>query len=134
MKQNNTTELLGNSFNEMYNKNVPPSPQTPTDPKSLLFPRFSRIFYGKSTFFSPCATFILIPCEIRPAQCQKAKNFAQSHGPRRHNHKRTQQQHDYKPKDDPKNLPSMPLIGEACVYSYVGIRMAGQSRGMGLQP
>ena len=47
MKQNNYTELLGESFNTIYNKNAPPPrpSQTPN-------PDFSRIFYRKSVVFS----------------------------------------------------------------------------------
>ena len=37
MKQNNSTELFGYSFNNIYNKNGPPDP---LDPKPAFFPNF----------------------------------------------------------------------------------------------
>ncbi len=39
MKQNNSTEFSGHSFNNVYNKTDPP-PQAPQDPKSAIFPGF----------------------------------------------------------------------------------------------
>ena len=38
MKQNNSTELLSYSFNNIYDENEPPHPR---DPKSAIIPRFS---------------------------------------------------------------------------------------------
>ena len=43
MKQNITTERLGYSFNKIYRKMVPQTPQTP----NLHFSRISTIFYMK---------------------------------------------------------------------------------------
>ena len=39
IKQNNSTEVLGCSFNNLYNKNAPPDP---LDPKSTIFPGSPR--------------------------------------------------------------------------------------------
>ena len=47
MKQNNSTELLGCSFNNIYRKMSPP--RSP-DPKSAIVYWFCRIFYRKSAF------------------------------------------------------------------------------------
>ena len=48
MKQNNSTELLGNSFDEIYNKNGPPDPP---DPKYRFFPDFPGFSTGVQPFF-----------------------------------------------------------------------------------
>ena len=43
MEQDISTELLGHSFNTIYNSNGPQTPQTPQTPNPD-FPRFSLIF------------------------------------------------------------------------------------------
>ena len=48
MKQNNSTELLGHSFNTIYSKNA--SPQTPWTPNPQLFLDFPRFSIGLTTF------------------------------------------------------------------------------------
>ena len=46
-KQNNSTEFLGYSFDDIYNKNGPPDP---LDPRSGFFPGFLRFSTGTALF------------------------------------------------------------------------------------
>ena len=46
MKRNNSTELRGYSFNNIYGNNGSPDPLDPLDPKSAFCSPVSRICYG----------------------------------------------------------------------------------------
>ena len=51
MQQNNSTELLGYSFNNIYSKDAPPDP---LDPKSVFFPIFLGFSIGnRSSLWRP---------------------------------------------------------------------------------
>ena len=62
MKQNNSTELSGESFLKIYSEHGPPDP--PSDPKSD-FSWISRIFYRESTFFSVAAACYVFQKETK---------------------------------------------------------------------
>ena len=67
MKQNNYTELLGFSFNNIYSKNDPPDV---VDPTSVFFSGFFGTSYRKSVLFRPIVSTGLIVSPKKVVGCR----------------------------------------------------------------
>ena len=82
MKQNNYSEFLGESLNDIYNENDPPDP---LDPKSAIFRGFrinrSSIFIGSWLMPSQGSGVPWLTCPRVPASmCPRALGMTLAHG------------------------------------------------------